>query len=237
MVPGTHARIVADALTAAVAVGAGLASFLSPCVLPVVPGILAVVAGDAETDRRQRLATTGAFVAGFGAAFVVAGLLIGAAGTLAIAHGLTPWIERIGGATIIVFGLHTIGLLELPGLGRRVGGPDASDADGSLGAAVGLGAAFGVGWSPCVGPMLASILVLAGTQGGLVDGALLLAAYAGGLGVPFLALGWTADRGTAFVERHARAARAFEVVGGVVLIVLGIFVFTGSLARLTSYVI
>lgn len=225
-----------DPVMAAVAVGAGLASFLSPCVLPVVPGILAVVAGDAEAGRRQRMVTTGAFVAGFGAAFVVAGLLIGAAGTLAIAHGLAPWIQRIGGAIIIVFGLHTIGLLEIPRLGRGGLEPDP-DAGGSVVAAVGLGAAFGIGWSPCVGPVLASILVVAGTQGGIVDGALLLAVYAAGLGVPFLALGWTADRGTAFVERHATAARWFERVGGAVLIVLGIFVFTGSLARLTSYVI
>lgn len=225
-----------DPVVAAVALGAGVASFLSPCVLPVVPGILAVVAGDARADRRRRMLTTGAFVAGFGVAFVVAGLLIGAAGTLAIAHGLAPWIQRIGGAAIIVFGLHTIGLLELPRIGAGGLRPDP-DADGSLLAATGLGAAFGVGWSPCVGPVLASILVLAGTQGGIVDGALLLGAYAGGLGVPFLALGWTADRGTAFVERHAEAARWFEIVGGVVLVVLGIFVFTGSLARLTSYVI
>jgi cytochrome c-type biogenesis protein len=104
-----------------------------------------------------------------------------------------------------------------------------------VGGAVALGAAFAVGWSPCVGPILASVLVLAGVSGGAAQGALLLGLYALGLAIPFLVLGVLAERGTSVLRRFARATRGVERVGGVILVVLGIFVFTGSLARFTSY--
>jgi cytochrome c-type biogenesis protein len=229
---------VPDPTTALVAFGAGLASFFAPCVLPVLPGYIAFITGGSEASMQRRLGLTTAFVFGFGLAFVAVGLLVGAVGSTVAVRGVETWIQRAGGALIIAFGLYMVGFLDLPFLQKEVryqgGAPDM------LGPATGaafLGAAFGVGWSPCVGPVLASILVLAGLEGGALAGAALLGVYALGLAVPFLLLGATADRGAAWLDRHEGLARGVEVGGGVLLIVVGIFVFTGSLARFLSYVV
>lgn len=229
---------MSDPTTGLVAFGAGLLSFFAPCVLPVLPGYLAFVAGGAEASTRRRVGLTVAFVSGFGVAFVAIGVLVGLLGASASFQVAETWLERVGGAIIIAFGLSMTGLLDLGILEReaRYTG-DAPDPLGPLAGAAFLGAAFGVGWSPCVGPILASILVLAGLEGGAVAGGLLLAAYAAGLALPFLALGVSADRGAAWLRRHRRLARGVEVVGGVLLVVVGIFVFTGSVARFLSYVV
>lgn len=227
-----------DPATGLVAFGAGLASFFAPCVLPVIPGYIAFVTGGSEASLGHRLALTVAFVVGFGLAFVGMGLLVGLAGDTAFFRDADTWLQRVGGAVIIAFGLAMTGLLKVDALQREVRYQgEAPDALGPATGAVFLGAAFGIGWSPCVGPVLASILVLAGLEGGALAGGALLAVYAAGLAIPFLLLGITADRGAAFLERHQGLARGVEVVGGVLLIVLGIFVFTGSIAELLSYVV
>lgn len=227
-----------DPATALVALGAGVASFFAPCILPVVPGYLAFITGGDRATRGRRLLLTGAFVAGFAVLFVVMGLLVGTVGTTPWFRAADEWVERIGGTLIIAFGLYMTGLLKIPLLDREVSFRGRLPADmGAVSGAFGLGAAFGVGWSPCVGPVLASILVVAGVQGGALQGGLLLGIYALGMAVPFLVVGVTADRGAAFLKRHRRAARWAEVAGGILLVVLGIFVFTGSIARVTSYLI
>lgn len=229
---------MADPTTGLVAFGAGLLSFFAPCVLPVIPGYIAFVTGGADASTRRRLTLTIAFVAGFSIAFVAIGLLVGLVGSTGAFQAAETWLERIGGAIIIAFGLYMTGLLKLGFLEREVRyHGTAPEALGPIGGAAFLGAAFGIGWSPCVGPVLASILVLAGLEGGAVTGGLLLAAYAAGLAIPFLLLGVTADRGAAWLDRHKGLARGTEIVGGVLLIALGIFVFTGSLARLISLVV
>lgn len=227
-----------DTVTAGIAFGAGLLSFFAPCVLPVVPGYLAFVTGGAETTRTVRLLRTVAFVLGFGIAFTILGALVGALGTSPLFQSAERWVARLGGALIIVFGLHMTGLIRLKFLDRdvRYHGQGPTGTTPFLSALV-LGAAFGVGWSPCVGPVLASILLLAGLEGGVAGGALMLAIYSLGLGIPFLVLGATAERGAAFLQRFRRTTTTIERIGGVVLIVLGIFVFTGSLTRVISYVI
>lgn len=228
----------ADPVSTVVAFSAGLASFFAPCVLPVVPGYLAFVTGGDRTTRSRRILLTVAFVLGFSAAFVAMGMAVGLVGNTPWFRAGDEWIERIGGTLIIAFGLATMGLLKIPGLDRTVRWQGRAQAhSGAVAGAFLLGGAFGVGWSPCVGPVLASILLVAGIQGGAVGGAILLGVYSLGMAIPFLLLGVTADRGTAFLRRHEKATRYAEVVGGFLLVVLGIFVFTGSIARLTSYVI
>jgi cytochrome c-type biogenesis protein len=229
---------VTDPTTGLVAFGAGLASFFAPCVLPVIPGYIAFVTGGADASTKRRLGLTAAFVTGFSIAFVAIGLLVGLVGSTGAFQAAEEWIQRVGGIVIIAFGLYMTGLLKLPFLDREIkhqGG--APDFLGPVGGAAFLGAAFGVGWSPCVGPVLASILVLAGLKGGALAGGALLGLYALGLAIPFLALGVTADRGAAWLREHSSLARVVEVAGGVLLIVLGVFVFTGSIARFVSYVV
>lgn len=225
-------------LSLGIAFAAGLASFFAPCVLPIVPGYLGFVTGGAAAPGARRLAITACFVGGFAIAFVALGLVVGLAGSSMLFRGATDWLERLGGAVIILFGLAMLGLVNLPFLQRdvRYHGTKPMKAGPVVGA-LGLGAAFGVGWSPCVGPILAGILVLAGVSGGATSGALLLGVYAAGLAVPFLVLGVFADRGAALLKRFGRASHAIEAVGGVLLIVLGIAVFTGAVTRLQSLVV
>ena len=221
-----------------VAFGAGLLSFFAPCVLPVLPGYLAFVTGGNTSTAKRRTLLTLAFVTGFSVAFILMGLAVGALGSTATFRAAETWLQRIGGALIIAFGLYMVGLLRLPFMEREIRyHGQAPQALGPAGGALFLGAAFGVGWSPCVGPVLASILLLAGVQGGAATGAILLTAYSAGLAIPFLLLGITADRGAAVLKRYRGVTRWVELVGGVLLILLGIFVFTGALPRLISYVI
>lgn len=229
-----------DPGTIALAFGAGLVSFFAPCILPVLPGYLAFVTGGSAAGRSVHLARTLAFVFGFAVSFTVLGALVGALGTAPDFQSAESVIRRIGGALIIVFGLHMTGLLRLSFLERDVRF-HANTASGwkiprVVTAAV-LGSAFAVGWSPCVGPILASILVLAGVQGGFAGGAVLLAVYSAGLSVPFLILGLSAERGAAFLARFRRTTRGVELIGGILLIGLGILVFTGQLPRFLSLII
>ncbi|MHB8605284.1 MAG: cytochrome c biogenesis CcdA family protein [Thermoplasmatota archaeon] len=226
-----------DAVTPAIAFAAGLVSFISPCVVPVVPGYLAFVTGGVDSSRGKRMVLTSAFVAGFGIAFVALGVAVGALEGTAALHTTDLWVRRIGGVLIITFGLAMTGLLRLPFMDRdlRYHG-DAPKRAGPFFGALGLGAAFGVGWSPCVGPILGSILILGGS-GGAQQGAFLLGVYALGLAIPFLVVGYFAERANGVLRRFSRAARVVEIVGGILLIALGIAVFTGALARLLTYVV
>ncbi|MCA1812469.1 MAG: cytochrome c biogenesis protein CcdA [Halobacteriales archaeon] len=229
---------MAEPLTMGIAFGAGLLSFLSPCVVPIVPGYLAFVTGGEHVARGARMTRTLAFVLGFGVAFVVLGLVIGAAGTSGLVGMGTRWAERLGGAFIIAFGLVMLGLVKLPFLDRDVRWHGAAPARaGPVGGALLLGTAFGVGWSPCMGPILASILLLAGLQGSIAASGTLLGAYALGLAVPFILIGFGAERVTPALKRFARVSHVVELVGGVLLIAIGIAVFTGATARLTSLLV
>jgi cytochrome c-type biogenesis protein len=225
-------------LTPIVAFAGGVVSFFAPCVAPVVPGYVTFIAGGPGASRTRRFVLTSAFILGFSAAFVALGLLIGAVGSSPMFQGFERWLQWVGGALIIAFGLAMTGLLRVPFLERdlRFHGKMPSWL-GPGGGAFALGLAFGVGWSPCMGPILAGILLLAGVSGTAASGALLLVAFSLGLAVPFLLLGFSAERGAALVRRFARAARGIEVVGGGLLVLVGIAVFTGAIARLTSYVV
>jgi cytochrome c-type biogenesis protein len=215
-----------------VAAAAGLVSFLSPCVLPLVPGYLSYVTGmsgvDLAAQRRGRLLLGVAlFVLGFTIVFVSAGLAFGGFGSLVQRH--TTVLTRVLGAVTIVLGLAFMGFV--PGLQRTVKS-SRLPAAGLAGAPL-LGMLFGLGWTPCIGPTLAAVQAMAYDQASATRGALLSFAYCLGLGVPFLltALAYRRALGAfGFVKRHYQAVMR---IGGGMLVVLGLLLVTGAWTDLT----
>ncbi|MGA9858638.1 MAG: cytochrome c biogenesis CcdA family protein [Solirubrobacteraceae bacterium] len=213
-----------------VAFGAGLISFLSPCVLPLVPGYISAVAGGApgEVQTRQVIAPSLAFIGSFSFIFIALGLL----GQRALRTTLAgPTAHKISGAVIIVMGLLFMLAPLVPSLAREwhVGGLMRRAGRGGPLLA---GAAFALAWTPCTGPTLGAILALAGTSNSASHGAVLLAVYCAGLGVPFLITGLafgTATTAFAVIKRH------YPVVigtGGAVLIAMGVLIWTGEFTQL-----
>jgi cytochrome c-type biogenesis protein len=219
---------------------AGLVSFLSPCVLSLVPAYVAYLGSRSITPegiiagtRRETIAHGLAFVIGFSLVFVTLGAAAGAlGGALFDARGI---ITKIGGVIVILFGLHTLGVIHIPFLEydvRRHRDPDRRL--GYLSSAL-MGVFFSAGWAPCVGPVLGAILTLALTTSALGQGVLLLSAYSLGLGIPFIAaaagIGWVVT----LLQRFKKYVRYVSIVTAILLIVIGILLFTGSLEALASF--
>ena len=221
--------------TLAIALAAGLASFLSPCMLPVIPAFLAQLAGTSlgvsDPRRRDVLLCTVLFVAGFSAVFAVLGVVLGAVLQDA-ATEVVAWLSRLAGTVVIVLGLHITGLLRLPFLDRRYGTGPASARTGHLAPFL-FGASFAVAWTPCVGPILGSTLALATTRP--ASAFPLLLAYSLGLGAPFLLVGLFPSRAFALLKRHRRTAARLHVAFGAVLIGTGVLVFTNKLSLLANF--
>lgn len=219
-----------------VALAAGAVSFLSPCVLPLVPIYVAQLAGasaaGAATARRDTLARSLAFVLGFSAVFIALGASVGLIGYALRDH--LPTLARLAGLLLIALGLHQSGILRIPLLYRslNVNGPAAPR--GYLGWAL-VGGAVSVGWVPCVGPVLGSILTFAASSATVGQGALLLTFYSMGLAVPFLVTGLLAGRAAAALTRARRWIPVVEVASGILLIVVGILIFTNRLTILNQY--
>ncbi|MET7427294.1 cytochrome c biogenesis CcdA family protein [Dactylosporangium sp. NPDC005555] len=230
----------------AVALLAGLVSFLSPCVLPLVPGYLSYVTGLAATTlqgphpapperaaggavaaapaagRGRMLAGACLFIAGFTVVFLLTGVTFAQAGRLLWQHART--VEVVAGSLTVVLGLAFIGLLpRMPGERRVRFLPRA----GLAGAPV-LGATFGLGWVPCVSPTLGAVLSLAAVDATVGRGLLLAAAYCAGLGLPFLAVAVGMRRGLAFITATRPYRRAVNVAGGVMLMAVGLALLTGA---------
>ncbi len=217
-------------LLAGLALLAGMLSFSSPCTLPLVPGYLGYLSG-VTSSRGRMVGAAGLFVVGFSVVFAALGAGASSVGALLLEHRLV--LERVAGALIVLLGLFVLGLVR-PSVLMREGRPLMERVRPGPGGALLLGLAFAVGWTPCVGPVLASILLLAGTQATVWRGLVLLLVYALGLGLPFLAAALFLERFrvvSAWLRRHTVAVNS---VGGLLLIAMGVLVFTDRFTQLLS---
>jgi cytochrome c-type biogenesis protein len=226
-----------------VAFTAGLFSFLSPCVLPLFPSYLSFVTGMSVSDlsadltaaaRRRVLLHAIAFVVGFSAVFVALGASFSAASATLLDH--RDWIRRVGGVLIVVFGLYIAGLLRIGVLGRTQQLQLREKPAGYVGSLI-VGLTFAIGWTPCVGPILGAILSLAGTADTVERGVGLLVAYSAGLGLPFLLSAVALGAFLQFFKRYRPFIPAVERFAGVLLVVVGVLVFTNYYLVLNSWAI
>jgi cytochrome c-type biogenesis protein len=220
------------------AFGAGLLSFFSPCVFPLVPGYLSFLAGtslqEAEsqpTTRWQVSLHALCFVLGFVLLFTLLGAAAALLGSFLQAY--QQILARIAGLLLIIFGIALTGLVPIPWLSRdhRVQVKQGASAWWRSGL---IGMAFGAGWSACTGPILGSILVLAAASATLMQGVIFLLAYALGLGIPFVLIGLLVDRIGMLMRRIRRYTGPLSLIGGTVLILMGMLILTGRLYQLAN---
>lgn len=221
---------------------AGLVSFLSPCVLPLVPSYVTFVtgmtldelgSGERRAARAAAALHAGLFVLGFSLVFIALGATATVLG--ATLRRSLPLVQQIGGVIIVAFGLYMVGLLRPAWLMAERGRRRFSSKPAGAAGSVLVGVAFGAGWTPCVGPVLASILLYAGMKTSMATGMALLGTYALGLGIPFfltaVALNWY----LAGARRLRRWLRPIEISAGVVMVAVGVLLFTGQFTVLSSF--
>jgi cytochrome c-type biogenesis protein len=218
------------------ALGAGLLTFLSPCVLPLIPGYLSFISGYSLAEMREGrgrfrvLARTVVFVAGFTAVFVALGLVFAGGGLLL--GGLSRALTIAAGVLIAVLGLNLVfDFIKILDLEARF---HARERPRGYGGAFLVGVAFAAGWSPCVGPILAAILVLAARDSDAGRAAILLGSYSLGLALPFLAVGLFFDRARALMDRLKRHAHSIRVASGLLLVALGAAMALGRISALSA---
>src|SRR5215217_24337 len=221
----------------AISFAAGILSFLSPCVLPLVPGYISLISGvsidrlkEGTSSRRAVILNSLAFNAGLSVIFLILGTR---AGLVSAAITSNPWVRIIGGLVIIAFGLQLIGLLKISALYKDTRFFSDDKPRGMLGSAA-LGIAFAAGWTPCIGPILGGIIGLAATSGGWRSGLVLSAFYSAGLAVPFLLTGLGINQFLSFYKNFRKHLHKVEVVSGVVLILVGVLVMSGQSTLLAS---
>ena len=223
---------------------AGLLTFLAPCTLPLVPAYLGFISGVSKEDLedetkkdevRKRILLNGVFfILGFSIVFIIFGTLAGLIG-----QGLTPyriWLTRIGGVLVILFGLFMIGAFRIPFLqvDKRIKIPQWLEV-GKPSSSLVIGSAFAFGWTPCVGPILGSILLLASTSTTALQGALLLTVFSLGLAVPFLLVALGFSQATKYITKLSKYIKWVSIVGGVFLILLGLLLVTNNFNLLIQY--
>lgn len=223
---------------------AGAISFLSPCVLPLVPGYVSYVAGlsveelQARRGHRQRLAALGpsfAFVLGFSTVFITLGASATTLGRLLLSYKQEANV--IGGVIVIVFGLFMTGLLSLRWLQLDLRWLPQLQGRGGLPAAYLLGLAFAFGWTPCIGPILGGILMVSASNPDVVSGMSLLAVYSLGLGLPFLLTALFVDRFLAHVKTLRRWSRPVYIGSGFLMVIMGVLMITGQLTALAYWLL
>jgi cytochrome c-type biogenesis protein len=219
---------------------AGLLSFLSPCVLPLVPGYVSLISGvSVESLKtsdspllRKVLANSLAFIAGFSVVFISLGAVATSVGQLT--HQYHRQLAMVAGVVVIVFGLHLTGLIKINALYADKRMHDVKGGTGPIGSFL-VGFAFAFGWTPCIGPILAGILLLAAEQGTVLKGVLLLAVYSLGLAVPFLLTSLAINKFMGFYSKFKRHLHTVEVISGCLLIVFGVLIAAGQMSRLSGY--
>jgi cytochrome c-type biogenesis protein len=226
-------------LNVVIAFAGGLLSFLSPCVLPLVPGYISLMSGvsidhlrseGVTGSRRAVIANSLAFNAGLSVIFLALG---GTAGLVGAAIINNVWVRVIGGLVIIIFGLHLIGLLKIKYLYKDTRQFKNEEPTGILGSLT-LGIAFAAGWTPCIGPILGGIIGLAATSGGWKGGLILSAFYSAGLSVPFLLTGLGINQFLSFYSKFRQHLHKVEVVSGIILICIGLLVMSNRVTVLAS---
>lgn len=224
-----------------VALTAGIISFLSPCVLPIVPPYLAFMSGvslaEMEAGGSARLKAILAslfFVLGLSTVFLLLGFTASAFGTFFLQNQIL--LSQISGVVVIIFGLHFLGVFRIPFLDREAR-MDAGDSGGSAFGAYVLGLAFAFGWTPCIGPQLGAILSLAASESSIARGTILLGVYAAGLGIPFLLAAVFLTRAMGLMNRIKRHMRLIERVMGVLLVAVGLALVTGAFSALSFWLL
>lgn len=225
--------------------GAGVLSFASPCVLPLIPAYLCFLGGASLDDltadggvdknvQRRVFVSALAFVFGFSTVFIMLGATATAVSTL-VAENITI-LSQIAGVIIVIFGLHYMGVFRIGFLNfeKRI---HIENKPTSLIGAYILGLAFAFGWTPCVGPILATILMVAASGEDVMYGTSLLAVYAAGIGLPFLLAAFAVKPFMAFLGRFRKHMRKVELAIGSLLVLTGIAIFTGSLAEVSNWII
>ncbi len=221
---------------------AGILSFLSPCVLPIVPPYLAYMGGitmaeidnDARAARRKALLAAAFFVLGLSTVFIFLGFTASIFGQFFLQNQIL--LGRIAGVVIIVFGLHFLGVITIPILNREAR-LDAGDQGGSALGAYILGLAFAFGWTPCIGPQLGAILSIAATEASVQKGTTLLAVYAIGLGIPFLLAAGFIDKAMGVMNRLKRHMKTIERAMGVLLVAVGVALMTGAFSAFSFWLL
>lgn len=218
---------------------AGLASFLSPCVFSLVPAYVGYLGGRSvasssggQENRWLTLSHGLAFVLGFSVIFISLGLAASALGGLL--YNLRNWLSVIGGIVVIIFGIHMTGLFRIPFLEYDLRPQSAPDRQRGYLASFLMGVFFSAGWSPCVGPILGSILTLSINGGSISQGLLLLSAYSAGLAIPFLIASTQIGLVTIVIRRYGKVMRYVEVFMGVLLILVGALLLSGRFEQLAS---
>ncbi|MBW7922004.1 MAG: cytochrome c biogenesis protein CcdA [Rubellimicrobium sp.] len=224
-----------------IALSAGILSFLSPCVLPVVPPYLAYMGGvsmdemeSAASNRRRVFLTAVFFVLGLSTVFLILGMAASALGRLILPHLAT--LNLVAGVVVMVFGAHFVGVFRL-GFMDREARVDAGDRGGSALGAFVLGLAFAFGWTPCLGPILSAILTLAASEASVSRGAVMLAAYALGLGVPFLLVAAFFPRLKGAMAFMKRNMARIERISGLLLWTVGLMMVTGQFTDLAFWIL
>ena len=224
------------------AFAAGFLSFISPCVLPLIPGYISFVSGVSVDEMRsdappaasrlQVFVTSLAFVIGFSLVFIALGASATAVGKFIFSK--LPLLSKLAGIVLIVFGLHTMGVFRLALLDTEKRVHQQRKPAGPLGALL-VGVAFAFGWTPCIGPILGGILAIAGSKNTVWEGVTLLAVYSLGLGIPFLITSLAINQFFGAAKRIRKYYHAIELTSGALLIVIGVLILTGQLTIIVRY--
>lgn len=226
----------AQSVGIAVAFSAGLLSFLSPCVLPLIPSYVSFITGleldDVQHAKHTALLHALLFVLGFTLVF----LALGATATLIgqLLHRERDWVGRIGGALVIVFGLYLLGVFDFGAFARERRVHVARKPMGYLGTVI-VGMAFAAGWTPCIGPILGAVLTYTASAADMSRGLVLLFSYAMGLAVPFVVAALMIDRFIPMFQRYRKVMVGVTRASGALLIVVGLLMITGSMTVLTAW--
>lgn len=233
-----------DNISALAAFTAGVLSFASPCILPLIPAYLSFLSGVSVLEMRRETGGEGQpgqvflnalfFVLGFSCVFVLLGASATAVGKALISQ--MSLLKKAAGVLIVFFGLHMLGLLRLSFLDRERRYHQKEKPIGLFGS-FGVGVAFALGWTPCIGPILAAVLFYAGTRETVGQGIWLLTVYSAGLGIPFLLAAVGVDRFVRFSRTFKRHFRTVEIASGLLLLVLGVLIFTDDMTRITLFLL